>query len=158
MKKQLNIDYEEFNSYSKLDDRDRELVGKAEDILSKAYAPYSNFKVGAALRLSNGEIICGTNQENLAFPSGLCAERVALNYAKSEFPEEKVVSLAIVAENSSGERNSITPCGACRQVMLEVEGRDGMDIELIMPSNKGQYLKFQGVKRLLPFAFITKIL
>ena len=101
---------------------EKKLINAAKHATEKSYAPYSNFKVGAALLLENGEIITGNNQENAAYPSGLCAERVATFYANSVYPNEKVVAIAIAAwSNGKFTDDVITPCGGCRQVLLETE-------------------------------------
>lgn len=113
-----------FETPNELSDKDQLLVESAKQACERAYAPYSGFNVGAAVRLSNGEIIQGNNQENAAYPSGLCAERVALFYANSKYPNVAVEAIAVIASNENGIlKDPVAPCGACRQVMLETELR-----------------------------------
>lgn len=120
----------------------------------RAYAPYSKFRVGAAILLSNGEIITGNNQENSAYPSGLCAERVTMFYANSKFPNEKVTHLMICAETDEGIlKTPITPCGACRQVLIEKENMQGSPIEICLAGRDEMYI-IESVAQLLPLAFI----
>ena len=109
----------------------RRLYELAYGAAREAYAPYSRFCVGAALLLENGEIVCGNNQENAAYPSGLCAERTALFYAGARFPDVPVAVLAIAALKAGKRTDSVTPCGACRQVMLEMERRHGRPIRIL---------------------------
>ena len=118
----------------------------------RAYAPYSRFRVGAAAMLRDGTIVEGNNQENIAYPSGLCAERVALFHAGASFPEIPVISLAIVAFKDDVIQPSISPCGACRQVMLEIEQRYGKPVRVLMCGND-QTIIVYSVKDLLPFSF-----
>lgn len=119
----------------------------------KAYAPYSHFRVGAAALLENGEIIKGSNQENAAYPSGLCAERVALFYAGAKYPDVPVKLLAIAARDSKGkEVERITPCGACRQVLLETEQRYGRPMTVLLGGRSEVWL-FEGAASLLPACF-----
>lgn len=124
----------------------------------KAYAPYSKFRVGAALRLSNGEIISGSNQENAAYPSGLCAERVTLFYANAKYPEERVTHLMISAETDEGVlKNPITPCGACRQVIIEKENVQGTPIEICLAGAETTYV-LASAQELMPLSFIPSSL
>ena len=123
-----------------------------------SYAPYSNFNVGAAVRMSNGEIVTGSNQENAASPSGLCAERVTMFYANSRYPNVAPKALAI-ATFVDGDflEEPITPCGACRQVLLEREVRYGVNIDVLLYGKKGIY-KISSVKDLLPLSFDRSML
>ena len=141
--------------YDELTDVDRRLIDSAKAACSSAYAPYSKFQVGAAVLLANDEIICGSNQENAAYPSGICAERCAVFYANSRYPDRAVVALAIAASNTPGEFLStpIAPCGACRQVMLEVEQRHRCPIRILLYGTEGIYLIEGGVSELLPLTF-----
>ena len=119
-----------------------------------AYAPYSHFKVGAAILLNNGEIIIGNNQENAAYPSGLCAERVAAFYAVSQYPEVPFNKLAIVSIHPNTPSSQPTaPCGGCRQVLLEYEEKFGQEIEIILASETEDIYIFKNAKDLLPFSF-----
>lgn len=132
-KNKISIDIIEYNNISELNNTDSIIVSKAKDICKNAYAPYSNFKVGAAVLLENGEIITGTNQENAAYPSGICAERTALFYANTKYPNVAVKAIAIAAKNK-GEFTTqpVGPCGSCRQVILETQNRFKTSIKIIM--------------------------
>jgi cytidine deaminase len=129
------------------------LMQAAEEAVKKAYAPYSGFKVGAAVQLDDGRIIAGSNQENAAYPSGLCAERVALFAAVSQFPEKKITAIAVAAQNKKGESVPVTPCGGCRQVMLEYETKQGQPFEILLPGPDKTILHFTRSEDLLPFGF-----
>jgi cytidine deaminase len=129
------------------------LMQAAGKAVKKAYAPYSGFKVGAAVQLDDGQIIQGSNQENAAYPSGLCAERVALFAAASQFPGKKIKAIAITAENKKGEPTPVTPCGSCRQVMLEYEIRQGEPVEIFLYGPDQTILHFSSTEDLLPFGF-----
>lgn len=134
-------------------DIEKKLVDAAKHATEKSYAPYSNFKVGAALLLENGEIVTGNNQENAAYPSGLCAERVATFYANSLYPEQKIVAIAIAAwTNNKFTKDVITPCGGCRQVLLEAENRFGSPMRILMYSEESVYV-VNSIKDLLPLSF-----
>lgn len=137
-----------------LTDADRELIDRAMKATDNAYAEYSHFYVGAALRLANGRIVIGANQENAAFPSGLCAERTAVFSAQANFPDQSIESLALVARNDNGLVDSpVTPCGACRQVLLGVEERYGRSMRVLMYGKSGVY-SVGSVKDLLPLSFV----
>lgn len=123
----------DYNSLAELDEKHQELVKKAKEAAEKAYAPYSKFNVGAAVLLENGEIIQGNNQENAAYPSGLCAERVAIFYANSKYPNVSIKAIAVTARTVSGFiKEPIPPCGSCLQVMLESENRSGEPIQVLL--------------------------
>ena len=145
--------YKELDCPEELNPDDRELLFSAREVASKAYAPYSGFMVGAAVRLSSGNIILGTNVENAAFPSGICAERNALSNASSNHPEDKPVAMAIAAMTDAGlTENIVTPCGNCRQVIAEEEYRNGISIRVILSGkNKIQIIDKGG--DLLPLQF-----
>ncbi|MEA4948627.1 MAG: cytidine deaminase [Petrimonas sp.] len=132
---------------------EKKLIERAKQATKNAYARYSNFKVGAALLLENGEIITGNNQENAAYPSGLCAERTAVFFANANYPDRKIVALAVAA-CSTGKftKEVITPCGACRQVLLEVEARYKTPMKILMYSEEGIYV-VDSIKDLLPLSF-----
>jgi cytidine deaminase len=151
--KEISTTLYEFDSEDELDSIDLQLVNEAKLITENAYAPYSKFRVGAAILLENGKIIHGTNQENAAYPSGLCAERVALFYANSNYPETKVVSIAIAAKtNGAFTKSPITPCGSCRQVIMESQLRMKYPIKIILyGSDKIQIIK--DASTLLPIGF-----
>lgn len=139
-------------SYDELDDVSRNLYHTAQTAAQKAYAPYSHFQVGAALLLDNGEIISGSNQENASYPAGCCAERTALFYAGAHFPDNAVSRLAIVAFNPQGQVEQISPCGICRQVLLETEQRQGSPISVWLFGREAVYC-FPSAASLLPMGF-----
>ena len=149
----MEISYETYTS-TELKEEDRKLVKAALDATYRSYAPYSHFSVGAAVLLDNGSVITGNNQENVAYPSGLCAERTALFYANSQYPEIPVKALAIVARNTSGSVTAqpISPCGACRQVMLETENRFGKPMRILL-SGIEETIVLKSASSLLPLAF-----
>lgn len=132
----------------------KNVIEAAKKATFQSYCPYSHFHVGAACLLDNGQMVSGSNQENAAYPSGLCAERTALFYAQSAYPEAHVTMLAIAARDTEGKWCAMptSPCGACRQVMAEVEQRSGRRIQILLPSAQGNYL-FEGTEVLLPFTF-----
>lgn len=133
---------------------DRELIEQAMKATDNAYVEYSHFYVGAALRLANGRIVIGANQENAAFPSGLCAERTAVFSAQANFPDQSIEALALVARNDNGLiDNPVTPCGACRQVLLGVEERYGLPMRILMYGKSGVY-SVGSAKDLLPLSFV----
>tara|TARA_Y100000589_G_scaffold300607_1_gene310878 strand:- start:607 stop:1092 length:486 start_codon:yes stop_codon:yes gene_type:complete len=129
------------------------LIKLAKKSSLKAYAPYSNFFVGAAIKLSNGKMVTGNNQENSAFPSGLCAERVALFYAGANYPNEKIEKIAIFAKASFNFNQIIMPCGNCRQALIEYEHKQNQNIELILNDQKNNILISKSIANILPFAF-----
>lgn len=137
-----------------LDLESKYVTHKAKDAANHAYAPYSKFHVGAAVLLEDGAIVTGTNQENAAYPSGMCAERVALFSAMAQHPESVIKKIAIVARRKTGkELTPATACGACRQVMLEFEMRQENPIEVIMQSEDHKWVKAPSAQSLLPFSF-----
>ena len=139
--------------YEELTDADRELIDKAKDATQTSYAPFSKFCVGAAARLSDGTIVTGSNQENAAFPSSLCAERTALFYANARYPEKSVEELALAAyAHGTFLKSPIPPCGACRQVILGVEERYGRPIRILLFGEEGTYV-VDSIKALLPLQF-----
>ena len=144
----------QFCQLEELADDDRQLVEKAIGATQNSYAPYSNFHVGACLRLADGREVIGANQENAAFPSGLCAERSAVFAAQSMFPEEAITALAIAARNENGlTAQPVSPCGACRQVILEMEDRYKQDVRILLYGTEGVYV-IPSVKLLLPLHFV----
>jgi len=147
-----------YDSVDELEKDDQELVKKAKKITEHSYAPYSHFHVGAALMLENGKIITGSNQENAAYPSGLCAERVALFYANSEFPGVAVKTIAISAKTNGGfTKIPVPPCGACRQVLLETETRFKKPVKIIL-AGKEKIELIENAKSLLPINFDEEFL
>lgn len=150
----ITIQLEEYSKEDKLNETDKLLLEKASASLQNAYAPYSEFKVGAAVLLDNGEIVLGNNQENAAYPSGLCAERVALFHAKSVYPGAEVKAVAITAFSDNFHINHpVTPCGGCRQVIAEVEGRQNRSIRILMKGQSDVVHIVEGITNLLPFMF-----
>jgi cytidine deaminase len=140
-------------NYEELSSEEKSIVDKAKEAVFRAYAPYSKFKVGAAALMENGEIITGNNQENVAFPSGLCAERTTLFYAHSRYPGEAVRVLAVAAHTEGDFLDRpISPCGACRQVMLETEMRFNRPVKVILYGKKEIFI-IESIKDLLPLAF-----
>lgn len=139
--------------------QDREVVEAARKATANSYAVYSGFNVGVAVRLAGGTIVAGTNQENAAYPSGLCAERTTLFWANSQYPDKAVETLVIAARTAQGElAHPITPCGACRQVMLETEKRFSTPIRIILYGTEECYIIEDGVKALLPLSFDSDFL
>ncbi len=140
--------------YDELTAEDRLLVDKAREASRRAYAPYSHFSVGAAILLDNGAIITGSNQENAAFPSGLCAERTTAFYAHSAHPESRFRAVAIAANGTDGNEiaDPVAPCGACRQVLLEYEKLAGDDVRVILVGRDKIYI-LPSVRSTLPLAF-----
>lgn len=153
MKRKLTVEYEEFSSRMELPAADRALLDAAIDALKGSYAPYSHFNVGAAVLLENGEIVLGSNQENAATPSGLCAERTAMFAAGARYPGVPMLAIAIVGGPSFGICDDpATPCGACRQVMAEYQKIGGKPMQVIMTGGR-RIWKFNRVDDVLPFIF-----
>ena len=149
----INISIESYQ-LGELSPQDQELVQAAIEATKNAYANYSRFYVGAALRLENGKIVIGANQENAAFPSGLCAERTAVFAAQANYPDSPIETLAIAGRNEKGVLPSpITPCGACRQVILEIEDRYKKPIKILLYGTQKLYC-VRSVKDLLPLSFV----
>jgi cytidine deaminase len=141
-------------TYDELEKDIKKLITKAKEAAHKAHAPYSNFLVGAALCLENGEIITGNNQENVSFPVGICAERVVLSYAQANFPDISPAKIAIAAKRRNhAEYSGVTPCGLCRQTISEYEEKFNRPIEIYMLTSSGEILKASGTDDLLPFKF-----
>ena len=132
---------------------------KAIEVRKNAYAPYSKFRVGAAILLDNGEVVVGSNQENAAYPSGLCAERVAIFYAGAIYPEAIILKIAITAASDNNKTTSpVPPCGACRQSIAEYEIRQESPIEIYYMGESGSIHQSTSLKNLLPFMFDNKLL
>jgi cytidine deaminase len=152
--KTITIKVEEYSPVDQLPQADVQLLEKAKDALKGSYAPYSEFHVGAAALLENGKFVLGSNQENAAYPSGLCAERVALFHAQSKYPGVAVLSIAITAQcDHFVTTEPITPCGSCRQVIAEVEKRQQQKIRVVMKGEQGITQAVEGVDQLLPLLF-----
>ena len=153
-KTELTAVVTEYDSLDELEKEDRELIEKAYEASKYAYAPYSEFFVGAALLLENGKIVTGNNQENVAFPSGLCAERVALFYAGANYPKGVIKTICIVAKGELMPASFLlSPCGSCRQVLLESENRQRKAIRVIVVNQDMRTLILDSAKDLLPFGF-----
>lgn len=142
---------------SELTFEQKNVIEAAKIATLRSYSPYSHYKVGAACLLDNGEIITGSNQENAAYPSGLCAERTAVFYAQSRYPDARILKLCIIGKTATDvfSKEVCAPCGACRQVILEAEYRCGAPIEILLPSQNGIYV-MNGISTLLPFGFTYK--
>jgi cytidine deaminase, homotetrameric len=137
---------------------EKKLIEAAKSATKNAYVPYSGFRVGAAVLLENGEIIPGNNQENAAYPSGLCAERTAVFFANATYPDQKIEAIAIAAYTMGKfTDDAITPCGACRQVLLEAENRFKSPMKIMMYSTEGIYV-VNSIKDLLPLSFGDEML
>ena len=154
MKKQFSFEYDLFVSLDDLTDDQKELILEAEKAMENAYAPYSKFRVGAAILLDNGDFVYGSNQENKAYPSGLCAERVALFSVGAQLPNRIIKKIAIVGEGSLlGNDDILTPCGSCRQVMSEFAEKQKESFEILMRNHDGSVFVFDSIDKLLPFTF-----
>jgi hypothetical protein len=151
----INISIQSYQ-LDELSPQDQELVQAAIKATNNAYANYSRFYVGAALRLENGKMVIGANQENAAFPSGLCAERTAVFAAQANYPDSPIETLAIAGRNEKGVLpDPITPCGACRQVILEIEDRYKKPIKILLYGTQKIYC-VRSVKDLLPLSFVDE--
>ena len=151
--------FELYDSIEELAMPIQNLLKKAAEARKKAYAPYSKFLVGAALELENGELIAGNNQENASYPSGLCAERTAVYYAGAEFPNQKILRMAIVAGSTLNPTTKpIPPCGACRQALSEYEVKQKSPMELYFMGTSGQIAYSNSVENLLPWIFDKTVL
>ncbi len=156
-KKSINIIYQSLR-FDELSNEDKDLIKVSEEIRDKAYAVYSDFYVGAALLLNNGNIVLGNNQENIAFPSSLCAERVAIFYCKANYPESKIRKIAITAKSiKEAYKEVVTPCGSCRQVISEYERNQKSPIQIIL-KGENEVLIFDSINDLLPMSFETIVL
>ena len=145
-------------AFEELDPADQALITAAQVATKGSYAPYSQFRVGAAARLADGTIVTGNNQENAAYPSGLCAERTTLFYANAQFPHQSVTTLAVAARNAAGFlARPIPPCGACRQVMLEVEQRFARPLRILLYGREEIYI-CDSISHLLPLSFGSETL
>jgi cytidine deaminase len=146
--------YQVYNSASELAEADQELLDKAKQAVATSHAPYSRYHVGAAVRLANSIIVTGSNQENMSFPAGLCAERVAVFAAVSNYPGIPLASLAITAAADSFEvADPVPPCGMCRQAIVEFEMKYGNKIRVILGGHSGKVYIIDGMEALLPLTF-----
>lgn len=158
MERQLTVKYTIFNSIDELPDAMQKLMNEAVKAREDAYAPYSGFKVGAAVRLQNGEICIGSNQENAAYPSGLCAERVAIYQASARFPNEIIEAIALTGTATEPTGQPVSPCGACRQSLSEYEIRQNQPISIYFMGACGKIIQVHSIKDLLPFLFDGSLL
>lgn len=149
----LQIDYQSY-TIDELQPTDQELVNAAKQATYTSYAPYSHFSVGAAVRLSNGEVISGSNQENAAFGAGTCAERCTMFYANARYPEEHICTIAIAARGVDGTfvKSPISPCGVCRQALIEAQTRGKEPIKVLLYGEREIYV-LKSISDLLPFQF-----
>jgi cytidine deaminase len=158
-KKNIGFELSIYDSENELSQIDSELLKKAEAVRNDAYAPYSSFQVGAAILLENKEIVIGNNQENASYPSGLCAERVAVFQAGARFPGEKMLTIAISATSKNYVVDTPAgPCGNCRQSIAEYEQKQKTPIAILMRGEKGKIYKCNSIAELLPLAFSSSFL
>ncbi len=148
-----------FETSAELSSNDKILFSKAVEARKKAYAPYSKFSVGASLLLENGLILTGSNQENAAYPSGMCAERVAIWNAASQYPNMKIEKIFISAKSTIRKVNQpVSPCGACRQAISEYEVKQATNIQIFFTGETGKIIKSNSINDLLPLAFDNSLL
>jgi len=151
----FSVSYEAYDHLHELNEQDQSLCLKAKEALASSYSPYSSFKVSAAVRLTDGRVVTGSNQENVAYPSGLCAERVALFTIGAAYPDAIIESMVVTAHTDQFKiQQPVTCCGGCLQVMAEFERKQQQEMEIIFYCIDGQILKVKGVKSLLPFVFV----
>jgi cytidine deaminase len=155
----ITTQFKVFESIEELPNDIQDLMTQAVEVRKNAYAPYSKFRVGVAIFLDNGKIVLGSNQENAAYPSGLCAERVAIFYAGAVYPEAKILKMAITAASDTNQTTApIPPCGSCRQSIAEYEIKQETPIEIYFMGEIGTIYKSESLKNLLPFMFDKKFL
>jgi Cytidine deaminase len=155
-KNEYRFSYEVYDSIDELSGDDALLLKEAQKATQNAYAPYSQFRVGAVARMANGQLVTGFNQENASFPVGICAERVLLSAAASLFPNQPIQSIAISYQsNNGGSDHPITPCGICRQSLQEYEMRTGQSIRLILGGMEGKIYVIGSAGSLLPLGFTS---
>ena len=155
----ITTQFKVFESIEELPNDIQDLMTQAVEVRKNAYAPYSKFRVGVAIFLDNGKIVLGSNQENAAYPSGLCAERVAIFYAGAVYPEARILKMAITAASDTNQTTApIPPCGSCRQSIAEYEIKQETPIEIYFMGEIGAIYKSESLKNLLPFMFDKKFL
>lgn len=153
----FQFEYEIFDSMSEMQEDDAQLLKHARSVTQYAYSPYSNFKVGAFAKLVNGKTVSGTNQENAAYPAGICAERTLMSTASSLFPAVGIETIAISYHNMNGKSDApISPCGICRQSFVEFQQRTGNPIRIILSGMEGKVLVIKNANDLLPFNFSSE--
>ena len=151
--KELKIAYQEFDAVTELSPAERKAAEAAVEAISSAYAPYSRFNVGAAVMFDDGTVVKGSNQENAAYPSGICAERTAMFYASAAYPDKRMSLIAIAAgQNGVLCKTPVSPCGACRQVMAQYQLKGGENLSIILIGSE-KIWRFEKVEDLLPFIF-----
>jgi cytidine deaminase len=156
-KQQQSLEYFCYDDISELEENDNALLNAARKVTEQAYAPYSNFRVGAVIQLANGQTVNGTNQENASFPAGICAERTALSAATSLYPGIPVQTIAVSYHNLQGSSgHPISPCGICRQTLAEYEQRQQQPIRLILGGQSGKVYVIPAATSLLPLSFSAK--
>lgn len=159
MQKKFEFEYEEFDEKQEMKAEDLALLNAAYDAVATAFAPYSRFKVGAAARLSNGQIVIGSNQESASYPVGICAERTLLNSIGSQHPNETITAMAIsYIPNGVESDHPLSPCGMCRQSLLDYELRYKAPIKLILAGKTGKIMVIPSANDILPFGFTGSIL
>lgn len=155
----VTSNFEVYDSVEELPQAIQSLIKTAVEARDKAYAPYSQFKVGAAIALNNNEVVTGSNQENASYPSGLCAERTAIYYAGAAFPEAQIQNIAISAKSMKHLVEApVPPCGACRQALVEYEVKQETDIAVYFMGETGKVMKANSIKDLLPLIFENSVL
>jgi len=155
--KKFEFSFDVYDSIDELNADDRQLLIEARNVTGQAYAPYSNFHVGAAARLSNNKIVTGTNQENASYPIGICAERVLLSAVSSLYPGVPIEAMAVSYQSKKVRSDHpISPCGMCRQALQEFEGRTSTRIRLILGGLEGKVYVINSVSQLLPLAFSSE--
>lgn len=155
----LISEFKIFNSVEELPTETQQLMQVAVEARKNAYAPYSNFNVGAAILLEDGTIVIGSNQENAAYPSGLCAERVAIFQAGALHPSKKIIQIAITAGSTLElTAEPVPPCGSCRQTMVEYEEKQNENIKIFFMGEKGEIIESKSINNLLPLIFNKKLL
>jgi len=157
-KKKIEIIYTEYSDIKELPEKQQNLIYAARKSVKKAYAPYSHFKVGAALLMEDDSVITGNNQENASSPVGSCAERIAIYWANANFPEKKVLSIAITSLDKEGKKaKHLSPCGLCRQTLMETQQRFSSPIKVII-DNRDNIIEIPNIESLLPLSFSNKSL
>lgn len=157
MEKEIRIKFEEYETVAELNEADRSLCEEAVFAMQNSHSPYSKFKVGAALRLRSGKVIYGSNQENVAYPSGLCAERVALFHWGANHPDDPIEAMATTAHTDAFSLElPVTSCGSCLQVMAEYEKKQLSTIRFLLYCQGGKVWATQGVQSFLPFLFFEE--
>ncbi len=153
----VSVEYTRHTSQMDMPPADQALLRAANEAAARAYAPYSNFLVGAALRMADGSVVTGNNQENASFPAGICAERTALHAAMSQWPQGVITEMAVVVPQVQGDA-PVSPCGICRQALLEQEMRQGKPMRLLMGLSSGVVFELESARSLLPLSFDASFL